>query len=77
QYSVLETNREMIDLAVRLTQRHRLRGYDAVQLASALIATELLIAAGRQRPTLVSADRDLIVAALSEGLSTENPLDHG
>jgi hypothetical protein len=36
----------VIDLAVDLTQRHRLRGYDAVQRATALVANRHLVGQG-------------------------------
>ena len=56
-----------------LTQRHRLRGYDAVQLASALTANRTLTGAGLAVLTFVAADNDLLVAAQSEGMVAENP----
>lgn len=56
-----------------LTQRHRLRGYDAVQLAAALLANQPLIAAGLPALTFIAADEDLIAAARAEGLPAENP----
>jgi predicted nucleic acid-binding protein len=59
--------------AVNLTQTYRLRGYDAVQLAAALAANEVLIAAGLPGLIFVAADYDLLEAARSEGLATENP----
>jgi len=53
-----------------------LRAYDAVQLASALIANQALTL--RQLPplTFVSADDRLIKVAMAEGLATENPNLH-
>jgi len=42
QYQVVATGQEVIDLAVELTRRQTLRGYDAVQLASALILLSLI-----------------------------------
>ena len=41
-FLLLPVDRPVIDRAVELTQRHRLRGYDAVQLATALVAGEAL-----------------------------------
>ena len=51
-----------------LTQQHRLRAYDAVQLATAIAAAAVL-------PGLafVAADNDLLDAAQAEGLTAENP----
>ena len=57
-------------------KRHRLRGYDAVQLATALVATETLQLQSVSAPMFVAADRDLLTAAAAEHLSAENPLSH-
>jgi predicted nucleic acid-binding protein len=73
EYTLVAITRFIIDRAVNLTQDHKLRGYDAVQLATALIANETLTAAGLSRLTFVAADDDLLVAADAEGLLTENP----
>ena len=56
-------------------KRHRLRGYDAVQLATALVTTETLQLQSVSAPICVAADRDLLTAA-AEHLSAENPLSH-
>jgi len=73
EYTLMAITRSIIDRAVSLTQGHRLRGYDAVQLATALIASETLTAARLSRLTFVAADDDLLAAADAEGLLTENP----
>ncbi|MFN8522518.1 MAG: type II toxin-antitoxin system VapC family toxin [Chloroflexota bacterium] len=67
---------QVIGEAVALTQRYRLRGYDAVQLASALVASRELVSRGMAPLVLVSADSDLLIAAAGEDLAVENPLDH-
>lgn len=64
---------EYVLVSVSLTQNHRLLGYDAVQLASALVTNDLLAAAGLLHLTFVAADDDLMVAARLEGLIAENP----
>ena len=56
-----------------LTRQHRLRGYDAVQLATALTLRDSLRKRGITDLTFVSADEDLCQAAAAEGLLTENP----
>jgi hypothetical protein len=56
-----------------LTQNHKLRGYDAVQLATDLISNRVLMTAGLSHLTFVAADDDLVVAARAEGLAAENP----
>ncbi len=61
------------DQAVILTQSHRLRGYDAVQLATTLTTNTQYLAVGLPALTFVTADNDLIIAASDEGLAAENP----
>lgn len=76
EYTVVPISRLIIDQAVDLTQRHRLRGYDAVQLASALAANAAFEAAGQPGLTFVSADHDLVAAASTEGLLSDDPQQH-
>jgi hypothetical protein len=68
-------DRGVIDRA-ELTQRYRLRGYDAIQLATALVASEELTAQALPPLVFVASDDDLLTAANAEGLSAENPMDH-
>jgi hypothetical protein len=75
-FVLLTIDRAVIDWAVDLTQRHRLRGYDAMQLATALIASETLTAQNLSSPIFVASDNDLLSAAQAEHLVSENPLDH-
>ena len=76
RFLLLPVDRYVIELAVELTQRHRLRGYDAVQLATALVANRDLIEARHPPLIFVASDTDLLAAAQMEGLPTENPVDH-
>jgi uncharacterized protein len=71
EYRILAITPELTASAVALTQAHRLRGYDAVQLAATLAAAAIL-------PGLVfvAADDDLLTAARAEGLAAENPNQH-
>jgi hypothetical protein len=66
----------VIDRAVELTQIYRLRGYDAVQLARALIVRQVLIVENLPVPTFVTSDADLLAAAEAERLPIDNPLRH-
>jgi uncharacterized protein len=75
KYRLISLNPEIVDLAVQLTQTYRLRGYDAVQLASAVVANNTLTAAGLPPLTFATADGDLISAAEQLGLAAENPND--
>jgi predicted nucleic acid-binding protein len=75
-YILLPVDRGVIDLAVALTLRYPLRGYDAVQLATALSVSADLTSAGRSPLTFVSSDNDLLAAANAEGLPTADPSTH-
>lgn len=73
EYILVPLGRTTIDRALALTQQHRLRGYDAVQLATALIVHAQYCAAGVPIMTFLSADNDLITAARAEGVIADNP----
>ena len=73
QYHIVEITDIVAELAMELTRRHPLRGYDAVQLASALhLATD----EGLSSLTFISADRRLNNAAALESLIVDDPNDH-
>lgn len=76
EYTLIPAQRSVIDRAVLLTQQYRLRGYDAVQLATALLVQVQYQAAGFAPLTVVAADTDLIAAAQAEGLGVINPNHH-
>lgn len=76
QYQLLPVDRTIINSAVVLTQHHRLRGYDAVQLATALAANRMFISAELPALTFAAADNDLLTAARANGLTAENPNDY-
>ena len=65
-YRIVELTIRILQRASELADRHVLRAYDAVQLATAL---DLSI-------TLVSADIQLNTAALAEGLLVDDPNRH-
>jgi predicted nucleic acid-binding protein len=73
QYWLMQIDQEVIAEAIELTRRHKLRGYDAVHLASALFLSRALLREGLTAPVLLSADRELVEAAQAEGLRVENP----
>ena len=73
EYQLVAVEAALLDQAMALTQRHRLRGYDAVQLATALLIAASWRAAGLAPPTFVAADQDLLAAAHAEGLAVDNP----
>lgn len=71
EYQQIAIEEPILGRAVALTQNHSLRGYDAVQLAAALIVADSLPGL-----ILLSADNAMNTAASAEGLATENPNDH-
>lgn len=75
-YAIVAVPPELITHAADLATRHVLRGYDSVQLAAALAANRDITAGGHGVMTFVSADGDLNLAAVAEGLAVENPNDH-
>jgi predicted nucleic acid-binding protein len=76
QYRIVPTQPWIIDLAAELVQRHPLRAYDAVQLASASIANQALIAHGLPPLIFVTADDHLITVTRTEAVTAENPNLH-
>jgi predicted nucleic acid-binding protein len=76
EYHITAVRSRQIDLATALVQRHPLRGYDAIHLATALALRDELRAVRLSGPVFVAADANLCVAARAEGLSAENPNDH-
>jgi predicted nucleic acid-binding protein len=75
-YRLIEIRRPLIDLAVVLARRQKLRGYDAVQLATALTLNDVLVQSHLPPLTFLTADATLFQAALQEGLRVDNPNLH-
>ncbi len=71
QFVVIAVNSELIDKAVDLARQRALRGYDALQLATALVVRSLV---APEVVTFVAADDELIAAAEMEGLPSINPV---
>jgi predicted nucleic acid-binding protein len=76
RFRLVAASQQVLNRAMRLALRHRLRGYDAVQLAAALEASRRASALGLPVPTVVSADANLNAAAGSEGFVVDNPNLH-
>lgn len=66
----------MIGHAMNLAEKHGLRGYDAVQLATALQVQSERRANGLPDIIFLSADNALSAAAAAEGLAVDNPNAH-
>jgi predicted nucleic acid-binding protein len=72
-YSIWPVTTAIYTSAGNLCRIHRLRAYDAVQLACALDVRDDVIAKQAPEPIFVCADIDLINITTTEGLAVENP----
>ena len=77
RYELLPTHRTIVDQGAELCQKHPLRGFDAIHLASGLQLGETL---QDEMPELaliyVTGDDSLSTAAEGEGLVVDNPFWH-
>lgn len=73
EYRRIRIHDPIIEQAMLLAEKHALRGYDAVHLATALELADVCRQLGIAPPILVSADVEQIGAAVAEGLAVENP----
>jgi uncharacterized protein len=64
RFLAIEVSDRILERAAELAGAHSLRAYDAVQLASALAVRD----ADESRTRFAAFDRDLTLAAVSEGL---------
>lgn len=76
EYQIALMNTMTVSCTVVLTQNHRLRGYDAVQLATGLNVNTQYLAAGLPNLTFIAADDDFVAAAQAERLTADNPNLH-
>lgn len=76
RYTVVDVNPEVISVARSLANRHPLRAYDAVQLASAWLIHQDLRDNDAPPLTFICADENLLTAVQAEGLQAENPNEH-
>jgi len=72
-YKIIETGQTVIEKAGEYVQKHPLRAYDSVQLASAMVLYPFFLDIRPEIFTFVSADDRLLSAAQKEGMSIENP----
>lgn len=73
RFFAVDLSDSIINEAVSLTETYALRGYDAVQLATALETNHKRLRDGLSALIFVSADNELNNAAQAEGLAVENP----
>lgn len=71
-YFVISINERTLSVARRMVNRHPLRALDAIQLASALVAVNLL----PDPITFVTSDKRLYLAAAAEGFIVDDPNHH-
>ncbi|MEP7339662.1 MAG: type II toxin-antitoxin system VapC family toxin [Acidobacteriota bacterium] len=76
QFNALRVTDLVVEQAMDLAEKHSLRGYDSIQLASALLIESKMTARGVGPLTFVSADTPLNQAAIAEGLLVEDPNQH-
>jgi len=81
QYELLSVTDSLLTAAMGLPEKHKLRGYDSVQLAAALLVSTQsaqlgIPTTGVPALVLVSSDKDLLDAAQAEGLAVDDPRNH-
>jgi predicted nucleic acid-binding protein len=76
QYQPIAVTGQLVERAAILAERYGLRGYDAVQLATAMEASEIRNSLGLPKLVFVSADDSLNKSAQSEAIPTDNPNHH-
>lgn len=73
RFSIFKISDSIISSAVKLAKSHKLRGYDAIQLAFSLEIEKELKLNGLTSLIFISADNELNIAAKNEGLNVKNP----
>ena len=76
RYRLIDLTAPLVARAMTVAETHGLRGYDAVQLATAVEIHVRGLTLGLPALTLVSADGELNTAAQVEGLNVEDPNTH-
>ncbi len=76
EYHLVPVSPQTVVICQRLLESYPLRAYDAVQLASAVISNETLVAAGDAPLVFLASDRRLLDAARSEGFEVNDPNLH-
>jgi uncharacterized protein len=75
-FTPLSVSENILNVASQLLRKHNLRGYDALQFASAAEMNRLLSTSGISGLVFISADDQLNAVATAEGLPVENPNHH-
>ena len=73
RYLLVPVTVDIIEIAKGILERHPLRAYHSVHLASAIFANQELVAGGQPGLTFVCSDQRLLTAAAAESLLTFDP----
>ena len=76
RYRLIDLTPLLVARAMTMAETHGLRGYDAVQFATAVEIHVRGLTLGLPALTLISADEEISRAARVEGLSVEDPNTH-
>jgi uncharacterized protein len=76
EYHLLDLTDSIIVESQRLLEIHPLRAGDAIQLATAIYARNMLQNSGLSAPIFLASDNKLLDAAVGEGFATDNPNLH-
>lgn len=82
QYFIIEMKADILTSAMDLADKYTLKGYDAVQLATAMMIDDQIKKTGLSAMltvpslTLVCSDKQLLAAASATSLSVEDPQLH-
>lgn len=75
-YQLIAVNNAILHSAGDMLERHPLRAYDAIHLATALTVNRRLLTFGAVGLVFLSADDRLLQAAVAEGVAVDNPNEH-
>lgn len=73
RFYVIDIDEEIVEDASNLAEKYGLRGYDAIQLSTALEVEKIRSKVGASSLIFVSADNALNLVAQTENLPVENP----
>ena len=76
EYHLLDLSDSIIIESQKLLETHPLRAGDAIQLATAIYARNMLQNSGISAPIFLASDNKLLDAAIAEGFITDNPNLH-
>jgi uncharacterized protein len=72
-YQIIEIAPATTEKAIKIAEKHRLRAYDCLQLASALLLHRQRSVLGLEPLVLLSSDGEMNAAARDEGVAVEDP----